>query len=134
MKSFEFVASKYSADCIDKYIANSTDMHAADNSILLYPEIRFDAPVRPLSRIEISNVVLDSINKTINDKGCQTLIVVSHSDAVYRDFYQILKTHEVTRFILHIVDEKGEGRQHVIRFREKWYRNLYKELAAYDIP
>lgn len=134
MKSFEFIASRYSADCLDKYIGNLLYLHDPRNSILMYPEIRFDTPVRPLSRVEIHQLMIDSINEVVygGDKKHKTLIVVSHSDAVYQCFYRILKSHGVERFILHIVDEGGNGKQHVVTFDKRRYQNLYKEIIQHE--
>lgn len=135
MKSFEFIAGICSSDCLDKYTRNLSQIDDPRSSILMYPEIRFDTPVRPLSRVEIHQLMIDSINEVVyggDNKKHKTLIVVSHSDAVYQCFYQILKSHRVERFIFHIVDEGGNGKQHVVTFDKRRYQNLYKEIIQHE--
>lgn len=135
MKSFEFIAGICSSDCLDKYTKSLSQINDPCSSVLMYPEIRFDTPVRPLSQLEIHQLMVDLIVEVVrgeDDDEHRVLIVISQSDVVYRDFYWALRAHGVERFILHIVDENGDGKQHEVIFDGKRYQNLYKEIIQHE--
>lgn len=90
MKSFEFIAGICSSDCLDKYTKSLSQINDPCSSVLMYPEIRFDTPVRPLSQLEIHQLMVDLIVEVVrgeDDDEHRVLIVISQSDVVYRDFF-----------------------------------------------
>lgn len=135
MKQFEFVTSKYPAAHVDKYLSSISTYLDKDCEIVLYPEMTFDCPVRPLSRNEISSRMSAVINDVVNNNNKYSrVLVVSYSEVVYRDFFYMLRSHEVPQFNLHLVGENGDSNVHVIKFNASRYRHLYKEITSYYLP